>query len=172
MVSVLAQRLASVTERQHELELRQADRQKERQVYLQTTARASDIEAAYSQWKEAVAELSRWDEIAEQFREHEKQRQEPRTQIEAERARLSQEIENLQAQASSVEQEEARLPDLRSRISTLQSLISNLVVKSPPMRCLKPTRSVGWSVDMSNLYQQPPTNLSPTIPLFQQFSQL
>lgn len=126
MVAALAQRLTSARERKDELELRLVDRQKERESHLQTTARADEIKAAYKQWQHSRAELSRWDEIAAQFHEHERRRQEPRTQIEAERARLSQEVENLQTQASSIEQETSNVPDLQSRIVILQSLISDL----------------------------------------------
>ncbi len=126
MVEVLAQRLTSAKERNNDLELRLADRQKERGSYIQTTSRANEIENAYRGWQDAREELSRWDVVAEQFREHEKRRQEPRTEIEAERARLLQELENLQAQALNVEREALSVPDLQTRIATLQSLISDL----------------------------------------------
>ena len=126
MVDVLAQGLNSAKERKTDLELRLAERQKERQSYIQTTSRASEIEAAYQKWNQAREELSRWDEIAEQFREQEKRRQEPRTHIEAERARLSQELVSLQAQALSGEQEAASLADIQSRITILQALVSDL----------------------------------------------
>ncbi|MBC8504882.1 MAG: SMC family ATPase [Chloroflexi bacterium] len=126
MVDVLAQRLTSAKEHKNDLELRLADRQKERESFIQTTSRASEIEAAYRHWNEAREELSRWDEIAEQFREQEKRRQEPRTKIEAERARLSQELGTLQSQSLSVEQEAASVADIQSRITILKALISDL----------------------------------------------
>ncbi|MBM3143854.1 MAG: SMC family ATPase [Chloroflexi bacterium] len=126
IVDMLAQRLAESQERKSELGSRLVERQTERELYFQTTARAKQIEKAYQGWQDARAELSRWEEIAGRFREHEQRRQEPRTQIEAERARLSQELENLQIQASNVERQASSVPDLQSRISTLQSLIFNL----------------------------------------------
>ena len=126
MVEVLSQRLTSTQERKSELELRLVERQKERESYLQTTVRAGEIKDAYIRWQGTRDELDRWDKIAEQFREHEKYRQEPRTQIDTERARLSQELENLQAQASNVEREASSVSDIQSQSSNLQSLISKI----------------------------------------------
>ncbi|MBL7163063.1 MAG: SMC family ATPase [Anaerolineales bacterium] len=126
MVDVLAQRLTSTKERESELELRLVGRQKERESYLQTTARARNIKDAYRQWQDVRDELDRWDEVAGQFREHEKHRQEPRTQIDTERARLSQELENLQARAESVERRAGSVSDIQLQISNIQSLISDL----------------------------------------------
>lgn len=142
LVDVLAQRMSAAKEQKNNFVLRLADRQKEREAFLKITSRASEIETAHRHWRESKEDLARWDEIAEQFREHEKRRQEPRTQIEAERARLTQEMKSLQDQASSVKSQTESTPDLQSRISALQSLISDLETRLAERKSLENELSI------------------------------
>lgn len=137
MVDVLAQGLASSKGRLNELRAKLDTRNRELESYAHTISRADEIKDEYSQWLGLKDELSRWEDIAEQFREHEKRRQEPLMAIETERARLSQEVENLQEQATSLEREISSIPDLQGRISALQSLTANLETQLEGRRSLE-----------------------------------
>lgn len=77
------------------LQARLAEREAERNRYADLLARASAVESAYRAWRSARAELERWEQIAGQFREHEKRRQPLLDEINAEKARLEQERDTL-----------------------------------------------------------------------------
>ncbi|MEA3351663.1 MAG: SMC family ATPase [Chloroflexota bacterium] len=126
MAASLAQRLDALKKRMSELELRLGARENEQKSYSQQIARADEIEAAYAQWQQLRDELSRWDEIAEQFREQEKRRRNPLTTIEADRARLTQELENLEERESGIRKQETGIGERKSQISNISSRISVL----------------------------------------------
>ena len=74
----LVETLATALERSQAhlsgLQARLADREAERASYADLLGRAAEVESAYEKWKQARAESERMDEVAEQFREHEKRR--------------------------------------------------------------------------------------------------
>lgn len=77
------------------LQARLAEREAERSRYTDLLARASEVESAYQAWQSARARLERWEQVAGQFREHEKRRQPLLDEINAEKARLEQERDTL-----------------------------------------------------------------------------
>jgi len=126
MMDTLARQLEASQKRMIELELRVESRQKEKETYAGILVRQAAIQEAFQTLQKARSELTRWDEIAAQFREHEKRRQGPLTSIEAERARLTQELKNLKGQAANFEQQEPLVIDFKSQIETIQASISTL----------------------------------------------
>ena len=84
----------------------------EQQAYTQVVARATEIEASYTAWKVARQELERWEGIAVQFREQEKQRQEPLNEINTCHASLLQEQQTLEALHSNLLTQRADIPSL------------------------------------------------------------
>ena len=125
MVDVLAQGLDSSKTRLGKLTSKLDARDEERANYAQTLSRVDEIKAAYRRWGELKEELSSWNETAEQFREHDKRRQEPLTAISTERARLTQELENLQKQATSIDLQTSKVSAIQSQITDLQPLITS-----------------------------------------------
>ncbi|MFH1906480.1 MAG: SMC family ATPase, partial [Chloroflexota bacterium] len=77
------------------LQARLAEREAERSRYADLLARAAEVESAYQAWQSARAGLERWEQVAGQFREHEKRRQPLLDEINAEKARLEQERDTL-----------------------------------------------------------------------------
>ena len=126
LVDSLTRQLEATQQRLSELELRAESRQKEKDALAETLGRQEEIQVAYQNLQNARDELTRWNEIAAQFHEHEKRRQTPLTSIEAERARLTQERDHLQAQAASIQLEETQLAGLKLQAETTQASISDL----------------------------------------------
>ncbi len=126
LVDNLARQLDAAQTRMSELELRTASRQKEKETHAEIIARQAEIQSAYQTLQAARSELVRWEEISAQFREYEKRRQEPRTQIEAERARLLQERESLETQQSKLNEELSNLGSLQTSIIYCKAEISTL----------------------------------------------
>ncbi|MBA4380453.1 MAG: hypothetical protein C0393_07240, partial [Anaerolinea sp.] len=77
------------------LQARLAERETERSRYADLLARAAEVESAYQAWQSARAGLERWEQVAGQFREHEKRRQPLLDEINAGKARLEQERDTL-----------------------------------------------------------------------------
>ncbi len=77
------------------LQARLAEREAERSRYADLLTRASEVESAYQAWQSARARLERWEQVAGQFREHEKRRQPLLDEKNAEKARLEQERDTL-----------------------------------------------------------------------------
>jgi exonuclease SbcC len=117
LVQALARQWEASTRRLSELELRLASRQAEKDAYAETLGRAGQIEAAHADWQAARAELERWEAVAAQFREHEKDRQGPLDEINAARARLMQELQALQSQKDQQGLLETEISNLKAQIS-------------------------------------------------------
>lgn len=111
--------LETTTLRLNELSERVEARQAERDIYLQIVARAPEIQAAYKSWQAARSELAQWDEVAVQFSQHEKRRQEPLMDIEAECARLEQEKQPLLMQCSEIEAEQTESLPIQHELETV-----------------------------------------------------
>ena len=94
-VDMHARQFDSAQNRLQALQERAQERQVERDDLAGILARAGEIESAYQSWQDQRQALERWEEIAGQFRQQEKQRQAPRDAINAERARLQQEQQSL-----------------------------------------------------------------------------
>ena len=99
-------------------------RQQEREAHAGILARAAEIESAYRVWQQARADIEYWEEIASNFREHEKMRQGPLDEINAFRARLLQEVQTLEAQQQAVLAQAAEFTQLQSQLNHLDAEIA------------------------------------------------
>ena len=102
------------------LEERLAAKQTDRNSYADLVNRAKEIESAYKTWQKSRKELEEWDNIASQFREHEKDRAPLVEQIAVERARLEQEFEGLQQQEGFVDDQLSVIGNLKDQIAQVQ----------------------------------------------------
>ncbi len=125
-VAALARNLENLTRNQVDLEARLILRQNDRQAHVAVIAREPAIRAAYAAWQQARLDLERWEAIAVQFREHEKARQGPLTEIETARASLEQELQFLRRQKSLVDQHQAELPTLLEQQAAVQETLGAL----------------------------------------------
>lgn len=126
LMDTVARQLDTAQKQLAELEIRAESRQKEKESYAEILARQTKIQEAFQTLQAARNELTHWEKISAQFREHEKRRNEPRTQIEAERARLTQERASLEEQQLAMNSQQAAVSGLKSSISDLQASISVL----------------------------------------------
>ena len=106
------------------LEEKASARQQEREAHAGILARAAEIESAYRVWQQARADIEYWEEIASNFREHEKMRQGPLDEINAFRARLLQEVQTLEAQQQAVLAQAAEFTQLQSQLNHLDAEIA------------------------------------------------
>lgn len=123
LVDRLSQQLAATKKRSLELEDRLSTRKAEAAAHTQILSQAAQIEVSHQNWLQSRESLARWDEIAGQFRQHERRREEPRLVIETERARLLLEMETLDERYTAVQQRQFSLPDLQSALLKHQSEI-------------------------------------------------
>jgi exonuclease SbcC len=106
------------------LQTRLADREAERATYADLLERASEVESAYEEWKQARAESERMDGIAEKFREHEKRRQPLLEEIAIEKAKLEQEKEALRNQYSVISDQLPVISELKEQIEIAQESLA------------------------------------------------
>jgi len=120
----LVETLAAALERSQAhlsgLQARLADREAERAIYADLLQRAADVESAYEKWKQARAESERMDEVASQFREHEKHRLPLLEEIAVEKAKLEQEKEALSQQYSVISEQSSVVSELNEQIAAAQ----------------------------------------------------
>lgn len=116
LVDTLGQQLESARRRLAEMEARRAERQEEKESYDQILARAEAIEAAFAEWQAQREGLERWEQVASQFRAHEKSLLEPQNEINAARARLEQEARTLQEQRGQVETARKQLGEVSEEL--------------------------------------------------------
>lgn len=117
LVESLGQHLRSIQQKQAELSQRLETRRVERSQLEVTLERAGETEAAYQQWQKARKELEKWEGIAAQFRESEKQRSAPLVEIETAHAVLEQEKNDLLSQQESVNTLEKEIPSLQEQLA-------------------------------------------------------
>jgi len=120
------EQLESNRKRFADLETRLDIRQAEKGTYTEILSKKTDIQAAYRIWCESRESLAKWDEIANQFREHEKQREVPRLEIESERARLEQEIKTLKAEKLTINDLVSSMPVLEEKVKAQDLIILEL----------------------------------------------
>jgi exonuclease SbcC len=124
----LVETLSSALERSQThlsgLQARLADREAERATYADLLQRVADVESAYEQWKQARAESERMDEVAEQFREHEKRRQPLLEEIAVEKAKLEQEQLALSGQQLAVSEQTSVADELQGQIELAKEALS------------------------------------------------
>jgi exonuclease SbcC len=124
----LVETLTTVLERSQShlsgLQTRLAGREAERATYADLLDRAADVESAYERWKQARAEAERMDEVAAQFREHEKRRQPLLEEIAVEKAKLEQEQAALRNQYSVISDQLPVISELKEKTeSAKKSLV-------------------------------------------------
>ncbi|MBN1145649.1 MAG: SMC family ATPase [Anaerolineales bacterium] len=133
LVEALSRQAQAAALRLEGMRSRLAERSEERDSQASILQRAGEIESAYAAWQAARAELERWEQIAEQFREHEKRREGPRAEIQEARARLEQERFTLRQQETESdvlrEQSAAMQPDIESVNAALAQAEESLARK-------------------------------------------
>ena len=106
------------------LQDRLADRETERATFADLLQRASDVEFAYEKWKQARAESERMDEVAAQFREHEKRRLPLLEEIAVDKAKLEQEKVALSVQQSAVNGQVSGINELQDQIESARKTLA------------------------------------------------
>jgi exonuclease SbcC len=119
LVGVLARQSSEAAQSLDSLKSRLAARQEERGSFNQLLARSKEIEAAFTTWGEARQSLQQWEEVAERFREGEKQRQGPLDEINAARAALLQEQQGLESQQAELEQANSQIEQIQGELATV-----------------------------------------------------
>ena len=121
LVALLSRQLEGARQRLELLNARREERDTERRAFTDRLSRAPEIEAAHAAWLEARERLARWEEIADQFREHEKRRQEPLDEINAAGARLAQESQMLEARRQEVEDLRLEIPQIEVEFAAAEA---------------------------------------------------
>ena len=121
LVEELERQLQALKQNQQSLQERLAAREEEQQTYQSLLARAEEIRAAYQAWQQARAEVARYDALAEQFHELERQRQPHLQTIAAERAALQQALQQAEQQAAEAEAARARLQALAQELADAEA---------------------------------------------------
>jgi exonuclease SbcC len=111
------------------LQARLADREAERATYADLLDRAEEVESAYEKWKQARAESEHMDEVAEQFREHEKRRQPMLEEIAVEKAKLEQEQASLSEQYSVISDQLPVIDELNEKIEAAKKSLTDAETK-------------------------------------------
>jgi exonuclease SbcC len=117
LVGILARQSSEAAQNLDALKKRLAARQEERGSFSQLLARSAQIESAYIAWGEARESLEQWEQVAQRFREGEKQRQEPLDEINAARAALIQEQQGLESQRAEVERGKSQVDQIQEQLS-------------------------------------------------------
>ena len=99
------------------------DRSDEKSAYQSLLKRAAEIEDNFKSLRTARLELERLNDIAKQFHDQEKKRQEPLREIAAERARLQQELNSLLEHRKELEAATAERPHLIGEIQKAEQQI-------------------------------------------------
>jgi len=123
-VETLSQQVEKSAQAIQQLEGRLITRENEKEEYTQMLSREEEIRAAQAEWGRKQHNLEEWNGVAEKFREQDKQREVPRTQIASERARLEQEMTSLREQQEKLLEVLAEIPSLEGKLSELQKTIS------------------------------------------------
>jgi DNA repair protein SbcC/Rad50 len=105
------------------LESRLSEKEMERTTYADLVDRAKEIESGYKAWQKARMELEAWEEIAKEFREHEKDRAPLLGQIAVEKARLEEEQRSLRAEEEAIRNQKSAMENLETEIQNARTLL-------------------------------------------------
>lgn len=122
-VQTLTQQVEKGQQKLRALQERIRDRKEEKETLQEIINQADEIEGDHQAWKQAQKDLAEWETIAEEFREQEKLRQEPLTEIAAEKARLTQELNSLKQQHQKLQQTLEDIPRLEKEAARQRELI-------------------------------------------------
>jgi exonuclease SbcC len=111
------------------LQARLADREAKRAIYADLLERATDVESAYEKWRQTRAESERLDEVAAQFREHDKRRQPLLEEITVEKAKLEQEQGVLSQQYSAVNDQLPVIGELNEKVESAKKALAEAEAK-------------------------------------------
>jgi exonuclease SbcC len=101
-------------------ESRLSERTAEKTAFEQILAREVEIRTAYSDLVDRRNQLSKWDEIALRFHEHEKRRQQPQIEIESEKARLDGQRTHLKKTEARIQLNNERQKELEEEVAAVQ----------------------------------------------------
>jgi DNA repair protein SbcC/Rad50 len=121
LAAALGRQLEAARQRQDDLSRRLAERRREHQEQAGLLENAVQIEAAYRAWQQARQDLERWEESAGQFREQEKRRQAPLTEINTARTRLEEQRQTFLRRKGEVEASEREIPGLEKEIEAART---------------------------------------------------
>jgi exonuclease SbcC len=116
-----ARRLEQDNAQLEQMHARMQERCQERDALSEILSQAEQIKKDYTAWQEKKAELERWEAVAQQFREHEARRAEPRAKIQAEGARLEGEAQTLRQQAEQIEIAQQVTEELGTQIAETEN---------------------------------------------------
>ncbi|MDD5370942.1 MAG: SMC family ATPase [Anaerolineaceae bacterium] len=120
LVDSLRTRLSGARQMLDKLARQLAERQAERQTHLHEVERSAQIEAAFADWQRCQKDLEKWEQLAQGFREQDKKRSEPVTEIEAERRRLVQERQALERDEGRVRAALVEEPTYRQQLTAIE----------------------------------------------------
>jgi exonuclease SbcC len=121
LLESLAARSERAESHQGELATRLLAREAERSSYSRLLEGAEEVEVAYQTWQKSRADMEKMDELASQFREHEKRRQPFLAQIAAEKGKLEQERLHLQDERTKAAEHHSTLRMLEKEIAASQA---------------------------------------------------
>ncbi|MDZ7843248.1 MAG: SMC family ATPase [Anaerolineales bacterium] len=116
LVENLSTQKDKLIQKTQKLNQRLESRETDQENFSQVLSRAEQIKEQAEAWEQAQEELTRWEQIAEKFRESEKKRQGPLTEIAAEKARLTQELNNLQTRSREIHKSLEEIPVLQKKL--------------------------------------------------------
>jgi exonuclease SbcC len=119
-VDSLARQVSKGENKLNQLQVRLHNREEEKDALIEVINQAEEIEEAYQDWQKAKEDLTTWEKIAEEFREQEKLRQGPLTEIAAEKARLNQELHSLQEEHRKLQSKLKAVPGLKKELQDLE----------------------------------------------------
>ena len=111
------------------LEKRLAEKESERTAYTDLVHRAKEIESSYKAWQKTRKELESLDQIAMEFREHEKERTPLLEQIATEKARLEEERRSLLVEQEEIENQSASMGDLTAEVEKARTVLQDAEIR-------------------------------------------
>ncbi|MBI9042962.1 MAG: SMC family ATPase [Anaerolineaceae bacterium] len=124
LVDILAQQTSNLKKRKETLEKDFLARKTDQLTYQHQLDSAEEIQTGYQDLQKLRLDLEKWDGIARNFQDQEKQRAKPLMEIEKERSRLQEAKKNLDDQKKKMEDQQNELPELQSSLNTIQSQIN------------------------------------------------
>ncbi|HMX19961.1 MAG TPA: SMC family ATPase [Anaerolineales bacterium] len=111
------------------LEKRLTEKESERTAYTDLVHRAKEIESSYKAWQKTRKELESLDQIAMEFREHEKERTPLLEQIATEKARLEEERRSLLVEQAEIENQSASMGDLTAEVEKARTALQDAEIR-------------------------------------------